>query len=99
MTSYKLRLSRAAEEDLIRLYAFLLEQDPASALAAEEAIERGFALLRINPFICRRAAGAAVRIRELVIGFGRAGYLALVEIDADTVTVLAVRHQREDDYH
>ena len=39
-------------------------------------------------------------LRELVIGFGRGGYVALFEVeDAETVTVLAVRHRREDDYH
>ena len=38
--------------------------------------------------------------RELLIGFGKDGYVALFEIEGpDTVTVLAVRHQREDDYH
>jgi len=35
-----------------------------------------------------------------VIPFGAAGYVALFEIDNDkTVTILAVRHQREDDFH
>ena len=44
-------------------------------------------------------AGGDVLLRELLIGFGAAGYVALFEIeDAQTVTVLAVRHQREDDY-
>jgi mRNA-degrading endonuclease RelE of RelBE toxin-antitoxin system len=39
-------------------------------------------------------------LRELLISFGSAGYVALFEIDdAETVTVLAVRHQRESDYH
>jgi len=39
-------------------------------------------------------------LRELVIPFGGAGYVALFEVeDQRTVTVLAVRHQREDDYH
>jgi plasmid stabilization system protein ParE len=39
-------------------------------------------------------------LRELTIAFGVSGYVALFEIDgAKTVTVLAVRHQREDDYH
>jgi plasmid stabilization system protein ParE len=38
-------------------------------------------------------------LRELVIGFGSAGYVALFEVtDAQTVTVLAVRHQREQDF-
>jgi plasmid stabilization system protein ParE len=36
----------------------------------------------------------------MLIEFGRAGYVALYEIESgDTVTILAVRHQREDDYH
>ena len=37
--------------------------------------------------------------RELLVGFGAAGYVLLVEIDTGGfVTVLAARHQREDDY-
>jgi plasmid stabilization system protein ParE len=36
----------------------------------------------------------------MVIPFGAGGYVALFEIEADNfVTILAVRHQREDDYH
>jgi plasmid stabilization system protein ParE len=37
----------------------------------------------------------------LVISRGRTGYLAMYEYDeaADLVIVLAVRHQREQDYH
>ena len=48
----------------------------------------------------RKVAGADPFLRELLIGFGKDGYVALFEIEGpDTVTVLAVRHQREDDYH
>jgi ParE toxin of type II toxin-antitoxin system, parDE len=40
------------------------------------------------------------RWRELLIPFGHSGYVALFEIDDDrTITVTAVRHQREEDYH
>ena len=36
----------------------------------------------------------------MVIPFGAAGYVALFEIeDNATVTILAIRHQREEDYH
>ena len=36
----------------------------------------------------------------MIIPFGDAGYVALFEIeDPGTVTLLAVRHQREEDYH
>jgi plasmid stabilization system protein ParE len=39
-------------------------------------------------------------LRELVIGFGHTGYVALFEIVNDQrIIVGAVRHQREDDYH
>jgi hypothetical protein len=39
-------------------------------------------------------------LRELIIPYGAAGYVALFEIeDESTVTILAIRHQREDDYH
>jgi len=35
-----------------------------------------------------------------VIGFGDGGYVALFEIESENiVTILAVRHQREEDYH
>jgi hypothetical protein len=52
-----------------------------------------------SPFICRKADDDPF-LRELLIPFGRSGYVALFEIeDAATVTIRAVRHQLEDDYH
>jgi hypothetical protein len=37
--------------------------------------------------------------RELLIPFGQSGYVLLYEVDsAASVTILAARHQREDDY-
>jgi hypothetical protein len=45
-------------------------------------------------------AAASAFLRELLIPFGHSGYVALFEIDdAKTVTILAVRHQLENDYH
>lgn len=39
-------------------------------------------------------------LRELLIAHGHSGYVALFEIeDERTVTVAAVRHQRESDFH
>lgn len=38
-------------------------------------------------------------LREIIMPFGAAGYVALFEIGCTrTVTILAVRHQLEDDY-
>lgn len=99
--TYKVRLTREAEQDLDRLYGFLLDRDVSAADRALAAIEHAFDLLAYSPFSCRKALLCDnPLIREVVIPFGRAGYVALFEIDnAQTVTVTAVRHQREEDYH
>lgn len=100
MRRYSVRFTRGAEQDLLRLYDFLLEKDVGAAERALQAIERAIGLLRFSPFSCRKAARQTSFLRELVIPFGSAGYVALFEIEAPrTVTVLAVRHQREEDYH
>jgi hypothetical protein len=56
-------------------------------------------LLRFSPFSCRKVLRDNPFLRELVIPFGSAGSVALFEIEAgNTVDILAVRHQREEDY-
>lgn len=103
---YNVQFSAAADEDLTRFFDFILQREldseacdldiPARAL---EAIKEGIGFLRSSPFACRKA-GASPFIRELVITFGRMGYVALYEIVDDcTVIIGAIRHQREDDYH
>ncbi|WKB55482.1 type II toxin-antitoxin system RelE/ParE family toxin [Eleftheria terrae] len=104
--SYDVRLTREAAEDLERLFEFVLERELAReagdldlAEQALHAIKAGIETLRASPFTCRKA-GDSPFLRELVIPFGHAGYVALFEIvDDKTVLVAAVRHQREDDYH
>lgn len=99
MTSnYRVRFTKRAEKDLIRLYDFLLESDVAAAEKALGAIRSGLALVAFSPFACRKVVPHMPRHRELIIPFGKAGYVALFEIDgASTVTVIAIRHQRECD--
>jgi plasmid stabilization system protein ParE len=99
--TYKVRLTIEAREDLDRLYDFLLVRDLGAAERALAAIEQALALLAYSPFSCRKASlQKSPRWRELLIPFGHSGYVALFEIDDDrTVTVAAVRHQREEDYH
>ena len=104
--SFRVRLTRDAEADLDRLFGFVLERelerdggDLALAERALTAIRAGFATLRTSPFTCRKA-GNSPFLRELIIPFGRSGYVALIEIESATeVVVVAVRHQLEDDYH
>ena len=104
--SFKVWLTRDAEADLDRLFDFVLERElardggnltlPEQAMASLRA---GIATLKTSPFTCRKA-GQSPFLRELIIPFGRSGYVALFEIeDASNVVVVAVRHQLEDDYH
>lgn len=98
--SYQVRFTKAAREDLKRLYSFLVEQDVQAAENALQAINKAIELLQIFPFTCRKAKPDTPFLRELIISFGANGYVALFEIeDTRIVTILAVRHQREDDYH
>jgi len=101
--TYQVRFTRAAAADLDRLYDFILERDETDFAVAEralQAIRDGIATLRTSPFTCRKAQSDTPFLRELLIPFGGAGYVALFEIEgSQTVTVLAVRHQLEDDYH
>jgi plasmid stabilization system protein ParE len=96
------RFTPEAEDDLVRLYEFILERDDQDWALAEQALEAiRFAILslEVSPFSYRKAEDSPF-LRELIIPFGASGYVALFEIDnSQTVTVLAVRHQREDDYH
>lgn len=96
---YRVRISASAQADVERLFGFLVEHDRSAALRAREAIERAYALLGQFPFACRTAVDGNPFLRELPVPFGSAGYVILFEIEDDaTVTVAAIRHQREDDY-
>ena len=98
--NYRVRYTLEAKEDLKRLFTFLAEQDMQAAKHARKTIAASVQLLQQFPFTCRKAVAENAFLRELVISFGSAGYVALFEIeDKETVTIIAVRHQREDDYH
>lgn len=81
---------------MVRLYEFILETDEGNWSVADralEAIKNGVRSLELSPFTCRKAAPDNPVLRELMIPFGAAGYVALFEIDdTRTLTVLAVRH-------
>jgi len=98
--SYKVRYTKAAKDDLKRLFAFLVERDLKAAQQARKAIGSSIELLQQFPFTCRKAVPENAFLREMVISFVAAGYVALFEIENNvTITILAIRHQREDDFH
>ena len=101
--SYQVRFTQGAEADLLRRYEFILTKDQTDwslASQALESIKNGIRSLELSPFSYRKASPANPFLRELLIPFGASGYVALFEIDDEqTITVLAVRHQLEEDYH
>ena len=98
--SFQLRFTVEAKADLQRLYFFLAENDVEAAKRALETINTAWELLEEFPFSCRKVDSSNPFLREFVISFGRSGYVALFEIeDKETITILAIRHQRENDYH
>lgn len=101
--SYHVRFTEEAEGDLIRLYEFILarnESDWSLAERALSAVRNAIRSLELSPFSFRKAIPNNPFLREIVIPFGASGYVALFEIDTEeSVTILAIRHQREDDYH
>ena len=103
--SFDVRFSAAAHDDLARLFGFLLDraetvEDLDLAQAAIEAVRSAAQnQLAATPYSFRKAGKGPTR-RELIIPFGANGYVALCEIAGPaSVVVLAMRHQREEDYH
>jgi plasmid stabilization system protein ParE len=94
----KIVYSDAALSDIERAFEFLAERDPYSAGAAVVAIRDAISMLAEHPLIGRTTG--AEPMRELVISFGRTGYLALYRFrpERDEVRILGLRHQRELDY-
>lgn len=104
MDKFIVRYTTEASEDLERLIRFILNKpqpDIALAERALEAIESTIKQLSSFPYNCRKVLLNNPYLREIIIPFATYGYIAIYEIDPDekTVTILAVRHQREDDYH
>ena len=64
------------------------------------AIERQFALLETEPEL-GRPLDDVPELRELIIPFGDSGYVALYHFDpkANSVLVVAFRHQKEAGYY
>ena len=95
----QVRLSQRAQADLSRLYAFIASKNIGAAQRAVLAIREAFVPLRHAPTIGRLVEDSN-ELREIVIDFGASGYLVLYRFEPalDAVTVLAIKHQSEDDY-
>lgn len=93
----RLIVTARALDDIDRLCDFLAEHLPHEAARTAQLIAQGLDILRHHPLVGRPSVQG---MRELVISRGHSGYLALYLYDkqADSVAVLAIRHQREAGY-
>jgi toxin ParE1/3/4 len=90
----RITLAAQALRDLDRILDFLIEHDAADADERVADIVVALDVLTRNPMIGRPAEAP---FRELVIGRGSRGYVALYRYaaDDDAVHVVGVRGQRE----
>jgi len=89
--------SRHAFSDLVRLADSLGKDAPEAAAAAIDVIRDGIEILDRHPLVGRPCEEG---LRELLISYGKSGYVALYSYEQrqDVVLVLALRHQREVGY-
>lgn len=103
--SYAVEFTQSAEDDLMRLYDFLLDRaETLEQLAvAEEAVkvihQAALSHLTTTPYSYRKV-GSQSTLRELIIPFGTTGYIIRFDIRSpELVLVIGARHQREEDFH
>lgn len=87
-----------ALSDVQRLYRFLANKNPDAAKRAVTAIRQGVCILGSQPKVGRVIDDLPEEFREWPIDFGSSGYIVRYRIEADTVVLLAVWHQREAGY-
>lgn len=90
-----LRFDAGLSADLARIALHLAEHEVANIGGRLDEILDALQLLALHPLIGRKAGQTG--LRELVIGRGSRGYVALYRYESldDEVTVLALRGQQE----
>ena len=91
-------LTPESADDLERLSDFLQARAIETAVETIDLVLDALEILERHPRIGRPLQQG---LRELVMSRGQSGYLALYSYDkqANVTLVLAIRHQREQDYH
>ena len=91
-----LNFSPTALKDLSRLHDFLRGKNIAVARRATEKILTSLKNLESHPEIGRQIENRPDEYRELVIPFGRDGYIAAYRYTIEELIILGIWHQRED---
>lgn len=84
-----------ANHDVRRLITFLKEKNMAAAMKAADAIIKAVRILEEFSEVGRHHEGLREHQRELLIHYGKSGYVALYEIRGDDVFIISIRHARE----
>jgi plasmid stabilization system protein ParE len=87
--------SPSALRDVQRLYRFLAPKNRDAAKRAVAAIRQGVKVLEQQPGVGRPVDDMDDEFRDWIIDFGESGYVARYRVDPQSVTILAVRHQKE----
>lgn len=86
----RLKWRPLAEEDLLGILEFIVEDDPDAALALVHTIREKAEGLKVRPRLYR--AGRVSGTREMVVHHN---YIVVYSIDADVVEILNVKHARQ----
>ena len=92
------KFAAVALRDLARLRGFLQHKNPIASQRAAATIIQSVLILEQHPQIGRPVEDMEPEYRELIIGFGHYGYVALYRLDGDAVIIVAIRHQLEAGY-
>lgn len=97
MKRVRVRFSRAALTDFSRLAAFVHERSADEVLRVEPTLRVAVDARSALPHLGRPARGSNdPSLRELIVPFGRWGYVILYRLTARGVDVLTARYQREE---
>jgi toxin ParE1/3/4 len=91
--NYEVVVLPAAQADLVRLEAFLIEQAPSAARRAVEAISTALRSLKSFPERGRRPFDDGRR--EVIVPFASAAYVIQYRVGPERVVVIRIFHSRE----
>ena len=94
----RVKFTAGALRDLERLRAFLQDKNPIASQKASLTIVQLIQVIEQHPQIGRPVKEMDAKYRELIIGFGHYGYIALYRLDGVDVIVVSIRHQLEAGY-
>lgn len=90
---YAVRLTPAAQRDLVRLVVFLAEKSPGAALRARQLLRARIRSLARMP---ARARSLPSGLHVLDVPFGDSGYAIWFALRDNQVIVARIFHMRED---